>query len=148
MTLDQCRRMLRYYAETNPKGSTAAMLAATTLTLAVFVVAIDARDERAARRLSNSTSSPITSCNPTPLTPHEAKVSAMIENARKSTWRENLENAADAHRRFVLPNHDTDEGGELPQYVKRIDERSQELIMEEEERRKNRSDPSSTLFWR
>ncbi|KAL7475986.1 hypothetical protein ACHAW6_001877 [Cyclotella cf. meneghiniana] len=142
MTLDQCRRMLRYYAENNPKGSTAAMLAATTLTLAVFVVAIDARDERAARRLSKLTSSP------PPLTPHEAKVSAMIENARKSTWRENLDNAADAHQRFVLPDHDIDQDGELPQYVKRIDERSQELMLEEEERRKKRTDPSNTLFWR
>eukprot|EP00804_Cyclotella_cryptica_P010169 CCRYP_013810-RA/>CCRYP_013810-RA protein AED:0.00 eAED:0.00 QI:236/-1/1/1/-1/1/1/370/148 len=148
MTLNECRRMLRYYAENNPKASTAAMLAATTLTLTVFVVAIDARDERAARRLNNVNSSPMASSNPTPLSPNEAKVSAMIENARKSTWRENLENAADAHQRFVLSNHDVDHGKELPQYVKRIDERSEELMMEEEERLQKRRDPSNTWFWR
>ena len=33
----------------------------------------------------------------------EALVRAMIENAKESSWQENLANALDAHERFVLP---------------------------------------------
>ncbi|EJK56164.1 hypothetical protein THAOC_24002, partial [Thalassiosira oceanica] len=36
-------------------------------------------------------------------TPEEAQLRAMLENARESTWRENLENAADAQGRFMMP---------------------------------------------
>jgi hypothetical protein len=141
--------MLRYYAEHNPKASTFAMLAATTLTCAVFVIAVDARDERLARiHNSKTTSLGSHSAQSTSLSPQEAKLSAMIENARNSSWRENLENAVDAHERFVLPNRNVDEGKEVPQYVRNIDERSRELLKEEEERREKMKDPERTWFWR
>ena len=72
----------------------------------------------------------------------------MIENARNSTWRENLENAVDAHERFVLPNRSHD-GGSVPEYVKRIDERSREMMVEDEERREKLSRGwRDTRFWR
>ena len=81
------------------------------------------------------------------LTQTEAQLAAMIENARNSTWRQNIENAVDAHERFVLPNRNVDEGREVPKYVQNIDERSRELMEEEEEKKANRNDPKRTRFW-
>ena len=68
----------------------------------------------------------------------------MIENAKSSTWKQNLENAADAHERFVLPNRNHDDG-EVPEYAQRIDERSREMLDEE---RRERDDDRKTRFWR
>eukprot|EP00956_Cyclotella_meneghiniana_P003367 scaffold4069_cov85-Cyclotella_meneghiniana.AAC.17 len=81
------------------------------------------------------------------LTHSEAQLAAMIENARNSTWRQNIENAVDAHERFVLPGRDVDEGREVPEYVQQIDARSRELMEEEEEKRANRNDPKRTRYW-
>lgn len=40
------------------------------------------------------------------VTPHEAQLVAMLENAKSSSWQQNLRNAADAQDRFMLPGQE------------------------------------------
>ena len=80
------------------------------------------------------------------VTRNEAQLAAMVENAKKSSWQENLHNAADAQHRFMLPGRDVDDGNDTPEYVKNIDKRSEEILSKEKERRNN--DQSETRFWR
>ena len=83
---------------------------------------------------------------------NEAQLAAMVENAKSSSWQENLRNASDAQQRFMLPGGDIVNDVDTPEYVKRIDERSQEILREDTERRERErqeeSDPSRTRFWR
>ena len=83
------------------------------------------------------------------VTRNEAQLAAMVENAKKSSWQENLHNAADAQHRFMLPGRDVDDGNDTPEYVKNIDKRSEEILSKEKERRNNdKNDQSETRFWR
>ena len=86
------------------------------------------------------------------VTQNEAQLAAMLENAKQSSWRDNLRNASDAQQRFMLPGRDVDEGKDAPPYLKRIDKRSKEIMRDENERRKkereDENDPSKTRFWR
>lgn len=76
----------------------------------------------------------------------EAQLTAMLENAKNSTWQENLRNASDAQDRFMLPNED--DGIGTPEYVKKINDRSQEILRDEERRREVAKDFSSSRFWK
>lgn len=80
------------------------------------------------------------------VTRNEAQLAAMVENAKKSSWQENLHNAADAQHRFMLPGRDVDDGNDTPEYVKNIDKRSEEILSKEKERRNDTQ--SETRFWR
>ena len=79
---------------------------------------------------------------------NEAQVAAMLENAKNSSWQQNLHNASDAQQRFMLPNLDIDNEFDVPEYVKRIDARSQEILSEREKDKEDESDPSRTRFWK
>jgi hypothetical protein len=68
-------------------------------------------------------------------------------------------NASDAQGRFMLPgmriDADSDRGHDddtTPEYVRRIDVRSREMMRDErrrrEEERKEEDDPTRTRFWR
>ncbi len=123
------------------------------------------RDARDARRRSEAmesfglanekTSGDKTTYNPermnTPTTLQEAQLKAMVENAKTSSWKENLENAVDAHSRFMLPGIAGREE-DTPEYVKKIDQRSEEILREQrekqEEERQLKQDPTLTRFWR
>jgi hypothetical protein len=149
MNLQECRRLLIHYAHHNPKSSTFALLTGTTLTFATFVFAVSARDERLAREhhakqqlSSNGTED---DAHTKSISRHEAQVQAMIENARNSSWRQNLENAVDAQERFVLPNRHREEN--VPEYLQKIDERSNEILIVQEEEERNR-EKIGTRFWR
>jgi hypothetical protein len=93
------------------------------------------------------------------ITPNGAQLVAMVENAKSSTWRDNLTNASDAQRRFMLPpgmrggaDDDDGDGDATPEYVRKIDARSREIMRDErirrEEERKMEDDPTRTRFWR
>ena len=77
------------------------------------------------------------------MTRNEAQLHAMVENAKKSSWQENLHNAADAQHRFMLPGRDADDGKDTPEYVKNIDKRSEDILRKDKERRND-----VTRFWR
>lgn len=75
----------------------------------------------------------------------------MLETAKSSSWQENLRNAADAQERFMIPGNDADNGRDTPDYIKKIDKRSSEILQEERDNRNkeiaNQKDPSRTKFW-
>lgn len=54
----------------------------------------------------------------------EARLIAMLENAKESSWNENLENAVDAQEQFMLPNAQRD----VPDFMSKIDDRSKEIL--------------------
>lgn len=60
---------------------------------------------------------------------------AMIENAKESSWQENLANALDAHERFVLPGQ---QGQAQPEFVDKIVERSDRMIEEQRHRQREK----------
>ena len=78
-----------------------------------------------------------------PLSFEEARLQAMIENAQKSTWQENLDNAMKAQERFMLPNRTH----ETPAFVEKIDRRSREIVREQNHQQEELS-KRTTKFWR
>ena len=78
---------------------------------------------------------------------NEAQLAAMLENAKNSTWQENLHNARDAQDRFMLAQNE-DGGNGTPEYVKIIHDRRQEMLRDEGRRREQAKDSSSTRFWK
>lgn len=149
---NQYLRQLRQYAEHNPKASTALLVAGTAVSCAAIVAFIELRDRydyyyQKQPEGTNGTSTSSTTPTNSKVTPQEAQLAAMLENAKQSSWQENLRNANDAQQRFMLPGRDVDEGKDAPEYVKRIDERSGEILREEKERLEKENDPSKTRFW-
>ncbi|KAL7528407.1 hypothetical protein ACHAWF_002546 [Thalassiosira exigua] len=144
-------QQLRYYAEHYPKASAALLVAGTAASCAAIVAVIELRDRYGS--MSHATKIADGKDARTPqVTPREAQLAAMLEVAKNSTWQDNLRNAADAQERFMLPDRDVDAGKAQPEYVKRIDERSDEILREGKEKQereiKARNDPSITRFWR
>ncbi|GAX29059.1 hypothetical protein FisN_7Hu349 [Fistulifera solaris] len=75
----------------------------------------------------------------------EAQLQAMIENAHNSTWQENLDNAMEAQKRFMLPNRRHSE----PAFLKKIEQRSREILQENELRRKEETESrKENHFWK
>mmetsp|Transcript_24821 Transcript_24821/g.53554 ORF Transcript_24821/g.53554 Transcript_24821/m.53554 type:complete len:158 (+) Transcript_24821:200-673(+) len=154
---NQYIRKLRQYAEHNPKASTAALLAGTAISCVAIVAFIELRDRyeypvEYQKHAATNNGTVSSSATPTSkVTPQEAQLAAMLENAKKSSWQENLRNANDAQQRFMLPGRDVDEGRDAPEYVRRIDERSGEILRNDKERLEkdeaNENDPSKTKFW-
>lgn len=59
----------------------------------------------------------------------ELRLQAMVENALKSSWKENLENAYQAQERFMLPGRDH---GKDPKFVRKIDRRVNEVLKKQD----------------
>lgn len=62
----------------------------------------------------------------------EMRLRAMVENALKSSWKENLENAFHAQERFMLPGRDH---GKDPNFVRKIDKRADQLMKRQNAKR-------------
>jgi hypothetical protein len=79
----------------------------------------------------------------------EARLIAMLENAKESSWRENVETAVDAQERFMLPGRQRTE----PKFMNKIEQRSIEILqnqhekLDEEERKKIEKEENTTSFW-
>lgn len=157
-------RQLKFYAETYPKSSTAALIGATALSFAAVVGFIEVRDTFDAKRHATRTQHDISSdayadntdADSAPsanvVTKQEAQLAAMLENAKNSSWQDNLRNAADAQQRFMLPGRDIDNGQDKPAYIKRIVDRSEEILQEDKARKEKeeeeRKDPFRSKFWK
>ncbi|KAL7455671.1 hypothetical protein ACHAWC_007202 [Mediolabrus comicus] len=152
-------RQLKFYAETYPKSSTAALIGATALS---FVVGfIEVRDSFDATKTQHDINSSDTYADDidadsapsaNAVTKQEAQLAAMLENAKNSSWQDNLRNAADAQQRFMLPGRDIDNGQDKPAYIKRIVDRSEEILQEDKARKEkeeeDRKDPFRSKFWK
>lgn len=73
------------------------------------------------------------------LTRDEAMVRAMIDNAKSSTWQENLENAAMAQERFVLPGYGN-HSSQQEQFLQEMSEKSNKLMEEKEAEKRKRQE--------
>jgi len=67
-----------------------------------------------------------------PKSREEMRLQAMVENALKSSWQENLNNAFDAQERFMLPGRDHKD----PKFLEKIDKRAEELLKKQERKRR------------
>lgn len=72
------------------------------------------------------------------MTHDEAMVRAMIQNAQSSTWQENLENAAMAQERFVLPGRGHSATQE--EFLQDIKQKSHAMMRENEAKKKEREE--------
>ena len=88
-----------------------------------------------------------------PLTLEQARLQAMIENAKSASWQENLNTALVAQEKFMLGN---ERGEKNPKFMKEIDRRSYQLMKEQQEKlqqeRKEADEdpkrrPTTTKFW-
>ena len=70
-----------------------------------------------------------------PKSREEMRLQAMVENALKSSWQENLSNAFDAQERFMLPGRD--HGGD-PKFLKKIDKKADEMLKKQTKRQKKK----------
>jgi hypothetical protein len=72
------------------------------------------------------------------MTSDEAMLHAMIENAKTSTWQENIENASMAQSRFMLPGSTSsgDEKDRHDRFINDITHRRDEIMEQEEARKK------------
>jgi len=61
------------------------------------------------------------------VTAQQAMLQAMIENAKSSTWEENLQNAAIAQKNFMIPPSHEKESRESVDLTKKILKRKSEL---------------------
>lgn len=78
------------------------------------------------------------------MTRDEAMLRAMIENAKFSSWQENIENVAMAQGRFMLPGSSSDKNRE-ESFLRDISKRSDEM-MEQEEARKREEKERVEIF--
>jgi len=82
-------------------------------------------------------------------TRNEAQLSAMVQNAKNSSWQENLRNAADAQERFMLPGKNVDDDSDkVPEYISNISKRSEEIIETKKREKELKNDQSMTRFWK
>ncbi|KAL7495081.1 hypothetical protein ACHAWT_003613 [Skeletonema menzelii] len=157
--MSKLARQLKFYAETYPKASTGLLIGGTALAFAAVVGFIEVQDVMAAKRHAATkrqqvgyTEEPLQSTPSAVVTPQEAQLAAMLENAKNSSWQDNLRNAADAQVRFMLPGRDVDEGNEKPEYIKRIVDRSEEILLEDKARKEKEieesNDPHRSRFWK
>jgi hypothetical protein len=61
----------------------------------------------------------------------EMHLEAMVENVLKSSWKQNLDNAFQAHERFMLPGRDH---GQDPAFLHKIDKHTDELWKKQEKK--------------
>jgi len=160
--MNKLARQLKFYAEKYPKASSAALIGSTALAFVAVVGFIEVQDAIEAKRHavsknrqrdSNAYTEEAQQYTPsTEVTPQEAQLAAMLENAKNSSWQDNLRNAADAQLRFMLPGQDVDEGKEKPEYIKRIVDRSEEILKEDKARKEKEiedsKDPFKSRFWK
>jgi hypothetical protein len=124
------RTFLRY-AQSNPGGLTIALLGGTTFAGIALLKLLD-DDTRYMRDPKEKMSF------------EEARLIAMLENAKESSWQQNLENAVDAHEKFMLPNSKPD----VPDFMNKIDQRSKQILEDQHkkiEMKKMRKE--TTKFW-
>jgi len=136
--LNRAHNKFLRYAQTHPGSLTMALLGGSTLAGLVLFKIIDGGHDYDYKR------------NPKQkMSLDEARVIAMLENAKESSWQENIENAVDAQEQFMLPGRRREE----PKFMDKIELRSMEILrnqhdkLDEEEKRK-REESTTTTYWK
>ena len=138
--LNRAHNSFLRYAQTHPKSMAMALLGGSTVVGVVLFRIIDDGHESHYKR------------NPSQkMSLDEARLIAMLENAKESSWQENVETAVDAQERFMLPGRQRTES----QFMNKIERRSVEILqnqhekLDEEERIKTEKEENNTTsFWK
>ncbi len=140
--LNRAHNSFLRYSQTHPKSMTMALLGGSTLVGVVLFRIIDSGDENVYKRDPSQK-----------MSLGEARLIAMLENAKESSWQENVENAIDAQEQFMLPGRNRKE----PKFMDKIEERSLEILrnqhekLDQEERIKRKmeeEEEDKTTFWK
>mmetsp|Transcript_12483 Transcript_12483/g.31431 ORF Transcript_12483/g.31431 Transcript_12483/m.31431 type:complete len:145 (+) Transcript_12483:83-517(+) len=139
--LNRAHNSFLRYAQTHPKSMTMGLLGGSTLVGVVLFRIIDGGNESDYKRNSDQK-----------MLLGEARLIAMLENAKESSWQENVENAIDAQEQFMLPGRNRKE----PKFMDKIERRSMEILhnqhekLDEEEsvKRKKEEEEGTTNFWK
>lgn len=130
--LNDAHRIFLRYAQSHPATLTVAILSGSLVSgVVAFKFLDDGEDYKRDPKQKMSL--------------EEARLIAMLENAKQSSWQENLENAVDAQEQFMLPGRQRD----VPDFMSRIDERSHEILKNQHasiDKDKKRKD-TNTKFW-
>mmetsp|Transcript_21440 Transcript_21440/g.44086 ORF Transcript_21440/g.44086 Transcript_21440/m.44086 type:complete len:145 (+) Transcript_21440:100-534(+) len=139
--LNRAHNSFLRYAQTHPKSMTMGLLGGSTLVGVVLFRIIDGGNESDYKRNPDQK-----------MSVGEARLIAMLENAKESSWQENVENAIDAQEQFMLPGRNRKE----PKFMDKIEQRSMQILrnqhekLDEEERikRKKEEEGDITNFWK
>ncbi len=139
--LNRAHNSFLRYAQTHPKSMTMGLLGGSTLVGVVLFRIIDGGNESDYKRNPDQK-----------MLLGEARLIAMLENAKESSWQENVENAIDAQEQFMLPGRNRKE----PKFMDKIERRSMEILhnqhekLDEEEsiKRKKEEEEGTTNFWK
>ena len=139
--LSRAHKTFLRYAQTHPKTMSMALLGGSALAGFVLFRIIDGGGNDDGRRDANQK-----------MSQSEARLIAMLENAKESSWQENVSNAMDAQEQFMLPGRNRKE----PKFMERIEQRSMEILrnqhkkIDDEKRRKREEEEEEgmTRFWK
>jgi len=122
------------YVRSNPGTSTLAMLGGSTM-MSIILFNLIVSDP----------SSQINNSRKEKMSIKEARLQAMLENAKENSWQRNLEIAAEAQDRFMIPNGRRD----APEFMNDIDKKSTEILEKQhaaiDEKKKQKD--TTTRFW-
>jgi hypothetical protein len=136
--LNRAHNSFLRYAQTHPKSMAMALIGGSTFVGVVLFRIIDDGNDSDYKRDSKQK-----------MSLDEARLIAMLENAKESSWRENVETAVDAQERFMLPGRQRIES----KFMNKIEQRSIEILqnqhekLDEEERKKIEKEENTTSFW-
>lgn len=131
--------MFLQYAQTHPMSLSMALLGGSTLVGVVLFQIIDSGHDYGYKRDPKQK-----------MTLDEARLIAMLENAKESSFKDNLENAYHAQEQFVLPGRQRKE----PKFMDKIEQRSKEIIqnqhdkLDEEKRKREEEGENTTTYWK
>ena len=133
MTMNNMFRRFVTAVDNKPFSMAVATVGTTTMTGMVVMKAVDKNPYVQERR---------------PLSQREAHFRAMVENARDSTWRENLENAAMAQEQSMMIELGKGDQRKVSNFVKNINDRSQVILQQDREywRQKKEHENREKLF--
>jgi len=131
---NQAHRLLLQYANSHPGTATLALVGASTGVGVALLKVIDNGDDPYKRDPKEKMSM------------EEARFIAMVKDAKESSWQENLENAASAQDRFMLPGRQRDS----PKFMTEIDRRSMKIMKKQHAKidREKAEEDTATKFWK
>lgn len=132
--INQAHRLLIQYANSHPGTATLVLLGGSTVAGIGLLNIIDNGNDPYARDPKEKMSM------------EEARFIAMVKDAKESSWQENLENAASAQDRFMLPGRQRDS----PKFMNKIDRRSKQIMKKQHEEidREKAEEDTTTTFWK
>mmetsp|Transcript_32772 Transcript_32772/g.33123 ORF Transcript_32772/g.33123 Transcript_32772/m.33123 type:complete len:151 (+) Transcript_32772:2-454(+) len=137
---NKAHQLFLRYAQTHPKSLAMALCGSTTLVgIVLFKIIDDGHDDYDYNKRNTKQK----------MTIEEARLIAMLENAKESSWQENVENAVDAQEHFVLPGRQRN----VPKFMDKIDQRSFEILQNhhnkiDDERNIKIREEKATHFWK